>query len=78
MELNNHDTHTTGGVGFFANMALLLLTGLLHWAQYITADSVYTWVFRGLSLLSVCIVIYINWPKAVEQYKKRKTKKHGR
>jgi len=40
-----------------------------------TVDEIYTWAYRILSFVLLLIGFYINWPKAVEQWNKRKKRK---
>lgn len=56
---------------YMKNFILYLLAGLFNLAQTITPDNVYVWIFRCLSLVSIGLIIYINFHKAKEYFKKK-------
>lgn len=57
---------------FMINLILFFLVGVFDTLQELTADDVYKWLFRGLSTVSLCIIIYINYHKAKIYFKKNK------
>lgn len=61
MEHTEHPSHNS--MNNFASAILWVLTGVFNILAGATIESVYTWVFRLLSLVSVIMVIIINWPK---------------
>lgn len=75
MELHNLDTgHATHG---FINSAvpsivLYALSWLFIYFQTLTADIIWTWTWRGLSLISLLLIVYINWNKVKEIRKSKK------
>lgn len=48
----------------FLNTVLLFFTGICTLIEQSSAEQIYTWIFRGLSLLSLTLIIIINWRKA--------------
>ncbi len=46
------------------NWFLAFLTGAFAWIEQSTADELYNWIFRGMTLLSLALIIIINWKKA--------------
>lgn len=78
MDIDSSHLHSSGPSNF-KNLILLSLAALFNITQHITADSIYTWLFRILSLISLIIVIYINLHKAKDFYKRnKKPRKHGK
>ena len=55
-------TNTGGGHGTI-NTILFGLAGVFSIIQQSSADQIYTWTFRGLSLVSILLIIIINWNK---------------
>lgn len=79
----NLDHQTPEGDGstphlLFITAMLWTVSGFFHVLASFTIDDIYTWVYRILSVILVCLGLYINWPKAVDQWKKRKSKKTKR
>ncbi len=65
---DNSESSSLGGhpaVSFI----LYALSWLFMYFQSISADEIWTWVWRGLSLLSLLLIIYINWSKAGEIFR---------
>lgn len=56
----------------FANYLLYVFTALCYVIQHASAEQIYTWTFRVLSLISVILIIIINMPKAWQTIFKRK------
>lgn len=48
------------------NTILLLFTGLFTMLERASAEEIYTWTFRFLSLISLILIIIINWKKAMQ------------
>lgn len=46
------------------NIILLFFTGIFKILEESSAEEIYTWVFRFFSLLSLFLIIIINWKKA--------------
>lgn len=71
-----HTEHNHGPVGGLGlpNLILFVLTGLFHGLQAFSPDDIYTWTFRILTLISLSLVIYINWDKAVQVFKTKHNK----
>lgn len=65
-----------GPLLLFISTMLWAVSGFFHVLSTLTVDDVYTWVYRALSIVLVLIGLYINIPKAMEQWKKRKKKKY--
>jgi hypothetical protein len=78
MHLDSIDTNSTShshGVGNFVVSCILLLSAFtFDVAQTMTVELLYVWLFRALSLISLALVVYINWNKAREIFKSRKNK----
>lgn len=51
---------------------LLICGGFFHFIQTATADTLYIWAFRALTIISLSLVIYINWNKALEIFKSKR------
>ena len=80
-DINAHTNHTDSHPSGQHNFILFLIAGLFKIGEELSADSIYQWIFRILSLISVMIVIYINWDKAKQTYLKKKQlkkNKHGK
>lgn len=48
---------------------IYVLAVLCQFALSLDIESIYTWTFRGLSMLSVILIIIINWKKAIKVIK---------
>ena len=46
------------------NWVLSALIGFFTLIESATADEIYTWLFRTLTLISLILMIVINWKKA--------------
>jgi bacteriorhodopsin len=46
---------------------------IFNLAQDLSVDDVYKWLFRALSLVSLLLVVYINWNKARDRWRKNKS-----
>lgn len=69
------DNSNNTAIGHPATSAILyVLSWLFVYFQSVSADEIWTWVWRGLSLISLLLIIYINWDKAVIIFKARKVK----
>lgn len=55
-----------------ATIILAVFSLMFKQASEMSVESAYTWVFRGLSLVSLVLVIIINYPKAKQTIKRRK------
>lgn len=66
-----HNYHPNGGT----NLILWILGLFCYTMSNISAEFLYIWTFRGLSLISILMVIIINYPKVVEVFEKRKKEK---
>lgn len=82
MEL--HDVHTNStsnhstGIGHpVASIILYAMSWLFMYFETLTADQIWTWVWRGLSLISLLLIIFINWHKVVEIRNKKKQSGEG-
>lgn len=75
MDLNHHiDDTTVDSPSLRLSIALYACSWLFFIFQSWSADAVWTWVWRGLSAVSLILIIYINWNKAVEIFKNKKKK----
>lgn len=71
--IDNDSSNT--GIGHPATSAILyVLSWLFVYFQAVSADEIWTWIWRGLSLVSLLLIIYINWDKAMTIFKSNKTK----
>lgn len=59
---------------FMINAFLFLVVFVFDFMQAITADEAYKWIWRGLSIISLMLIIYINGHKAKKIFKNRKAK----
>ena len=79
MELNNIDHNSYGnpdGGPIFRNSVILyVFSWVCFYLQVVTADTLWTWAWRILSAISLLLIIYINWNKAVNIFKNNKRKK---
>jgi len=76
MDLNHIDHSSSDGAPTFRASIILYISSVVFYIfQTMDLDAVWTWVWRGLSLISLILIIYINWNKAIEIFKKKKTKK---
>ncbi len=57
---------------FIANGSLIILALAFDVAQETTADDIYKWVYRVAALLSLGLLIYINWNRAKDVFKNNK------
>lgn len=76
METGNlHDSSHHGPGQFVPSIILYICSWLFIYLGTLSADTIWTWTFRGLSAISLILIIYINWNKAMEIFKgKKKTK----
>lgn len=70
MESVSH-THTGNTMNNVLSICFFSLAWVFNGLQDLTVGDVYNIVFKGLSLISVLIVIIINYPKAKEVLKRR-------
>lgn len=56
--------HTHSDDNTFYNWILSALVAFFYMIETASPDAIYTWVFRGLTLLSLILMIIINWKKA--------------
>ena len=62
-KLMEHSTdHTENNT--LVNWILSGLIGFFTLIESASADEIYTWVFRGLTIVSLILMIIINWKKA--------------
>lgn len=71
MEQHHADTTNHSAVNWF----LSLLAGFCTLIERASADDIYMWVFRILTLISISLMIIINWDKAMSKLFKKKIKK---
>lgn len=55
--------------GFSTSAKLLFMGWIINIFADITGEAVYLWTFRAISLLSITLVVIINWRKAVAELK---------
>jgi len=61
------ETHTATG---HFDFIFLFLAATFHILESFNFDAVYHWLFQILSLVSLCLIIYVNWKKI---FSKKKT-----
>lgn len=62
-KIMEHSTdHTQNNT--LTNWILSALIGFFTLVETASADQIYTWTFRGLTLISLILMIIINWKKA--------------
>ena len=79
MDFNHIDhNHTTpdGAPTFKLSIALYACSWLFFIFQTWSADALWTWTWRALSAISLILIIYINWNKALDIFKDKKKKTH--
>lgn len=54
-----------------------IIGGIFKAVSILSADALYEWTFRILSLISVAFIIIINYPKVKETLNNRKKRKDG-
>lgn len=68
-------TQNHGEYSHLDNMVITVIVFSFGWIcdlmQCISAEAIYTWTFRILSLISIGLVIIINWRKAKEALRKK-------
>jgi hypothetical protein len=75
MELNNIDHSSSDGAPTFRASIILYISSVVFYIfQTMDLNIVWTWVWRALSLISLILIIYINWNKALEIFKSKKKK----
>ena len=71
----NHDIDSTVDTpSLRLSIALYACSWLFFIFQSWSADAVWTWSWRALSAVSLILIIYINWNKAMEIFKKKNKK----
>lgn len=58
---HHHETNNTA-----LNWFLTFCVGVFTLVEESSADQIYTWIFRVLSLFSLILIIIINWNKAMK------------
>ena len=48
----------------FFNWLLAICAGMFKYISDCSAEEIYTWIFRALTLVSISLIIIINIPKA--------------
>ncbi len=74
MDIHTHDADFSVSTNNKLTILFLLFSGLFHWMQTLSADVIYIWFFRTLTVISVMLVIVLNLIKLIEWYKSKKTK----
>lgn len=72
-----HDSttdHTGLGAPAKLSIALYVCSWLFLWLETLSADVIWTWTFRILSGISLLLIIYINWNKAIDIFRTKKKK----
>ena len=71
MDSNTHNDNTT-----FFNWLFSGLAAFFTMLETSSPDQIYTWIFRVLTLISISLIIVINWEKAMNVlFKNKKQKK---
>lgn len=65
-----HTPPATSLPNYMKNLLLYAVAGIFNLASNVTADSVYTWTFRFLSLVSIGLIISLNFFRLKEYFKK--------
>lgn len=60
------------------NWLLSILIGIFTIIEQSSADDIYKWFFRALSLISLMLIIIINWKKAMLVLFPNKNKSDGK
>ena len=67
------EAHHDNSMSNFTSMIFFVFAGLFNAMQSITIESTYIWVFRILSLISLLMIMIINYPKVkAVLFKKKK------
>lgn len=74
MDLNHDIDSTVDTPSLRLSIALYACSWLFFIFQSWSADAVWTWSWRALSAISLILIIYINWNKALEIFKSKKKK----
>lgn len=72
---HGHVTPHSGALTLRLSIILYASSYLFYLFQSLSADLIWTWVWRGLSLISLLLIIYINWNKAGDILKNKKKSK---
>ena len=75
MDLNHDIDSTVDTPSLRLSIALYACSWLFFIFQSWSADAVWTWSWRALSAISLILIIYINWNKAMEIFKNKKKPK---
>lgn len=63
LTMNEHHSHP------LISIMLWITSTICYMYSSITMETLYTWTFRGLSLLSLILIVVINMPKAINTLK---------
>lgn len=74
MEFHHHDLQTTAPKMAITSTIMYVLAWVFNLVSELSPEIVWIWTWRGLSLLSLLLIIYINWNKACDILKKKKVK----
>lgn len=73
MEIGNSH-HSSIGAHTVLDVALYSLAWLFVFISELSADDVWKWSWRIASAISLALIIYINWNKALEIFKAKRNK----
>jgi len=61
------ETQTVNG---HLDFVFLFFAAAFHILESFNFDAVYHWLFQLLSIISLCLIIYVNWKKIFSKKKK--------
>lgn len=69
---NSTNHHGSGVTHPVASIILYALSWLFIYLETLSMDLIWTWIWRSLSLISLLLIIYINWNKAIDIFRNKK------
>lgn len=71
MDLHTHDSDFSVSTNNKLTVLFLCFSAIFHFMQGLSADVIYIWFFRTLTVISVMLVIVLNLIKLIEWYKSK-------
>ncbi len=74
MNLTDIDTHNYPHAGghFIGNLLLIFFAVIFDFLAEFSADDIYKWSYRGIAIISLIALAYVNIMRAVDRFKNRK------
>jgi len=73
MNLTDIDTHNNSQSGhFIGNLLLIFFAVVFDFIAEISVDDIYKWSYRGIAIISLIALAYVNIMRAVDRFKGKK------